>query len=199
MRPVLLALVAATMTLAACGGDDSAREDDADARGVDRPAAIKTYLPRPHAAALARRGDDEGERAAVPRPRRAERLRHQEAAGRPPAGGRQAPRRRQEDLRRRQPRLRGDGGRGGRRALARRLRRDHRRGRRRLGSRERGPVLDQDRGRQDLQAAGQPVLPRSRARSTARSRSGRPRPTSTATARSSSARRCPTRASTSPR
>ena len=64
---------------------------------------------------------------------------------------------------------------------------------------ERGAVLDQDRGRQDLQAARQPLLPRPRARSTARSRSGRPRPTSTATARSSSARRCPTRASTSPR
>ena len=161
MRPVLLLLIGATLALAACGGDDVRHEKTpaaSKAAGPTWPPSRPTCLD--HTQRLA--GDIatlKDERAAVPRPGRAEQLRHQEDARRPPGGGRQAPRRRQEDLRRRQPRLRGDGGRRGRRAVARRLRRDHRRRRRRLGSRERGAVLDQDRGRQDLQAARQPVLP----------------------------------------
>ena len=50
-------------------------------------------------------------------------------------------------LHRRQPGVRGDGGRGRRRAVARRLRRDHRRGQRQVRSRERRAVHGQDAGR----------------------------------------------------
>ena len=67
--------------------------------------------------------------------------------------------------------------------------------------RERRAVLDQDAGRQDVQAAGQLLLPDRDARCAGPSRSSRPRassPTSTATARSSSARRCPTPTSSWP-
>jgi len=43
LRPLLLALVAATMTLAACGGDDSAKTTPTPAASTDL-SAIKTYL-----------------------------------------------------------------------------------------------------------------------------------------------------------
>ena len=135
------------MTLAACGGDDSAKKTTPTPEASTDLSAIKTYL-LDHTQRLSRDvATLQDRRAAVPRPRRAARLRLREAARRAPAREvAQAHRRRQEDLRRRQPGLRGDGGRGRRRARARRLRRDHRRRRRRLRSRERRPVLDQDAG-----------------------------------------------------
>ena len=44
MRPLLLALVAATMTLAACGGDDSAKKTTPTPEASTDLSAIKTYL-----------------------------------------------------------------------------------------------------------------------------------------------------------
>ena len=108
------------------------------------------------------------------------------------------PRRLQGSLRRRQPRLRGDGGDRRGRAAPRPVRRRHRRRLRRLGPGERGLLQPRAAERRDPEAAGQPVLPdRDRAlRHQPRlPRRGRSR-TSTATARWSSARACPTRTST---
>ncbi len=67
----------------------------------------------------------------------------------------------QDDLHRRQPGVRGDGGRGRRRADARRLRRDHRRGQRQVRPGERRAVHGQDAGRPHVRAARQ-LLPADR-------------------------------------
>ena len=116
MRPVLLVLVAAALTLAACGGDDSAEKTTPTPEASTDLSAIKTYL-LDHTQRLSRdvatmkenaqQYHDLAEQSGFDTKKLL--ADHQR-------GGRQAPRRRQEDLRRRQPGLRGDGGRRGRRA-----------------------------------------------------------------------------------
>ena len=157
----LVVLTCAALSLAACGDSDSADQKTPaapKAAGQDL-AAIKTYLLE-HTQRLKADGAK-----LRPTPTRTTRWPSaststtallNEHRGRSRSCSSTA----KKHLRRGQPGLRGDGGRRRRGPRARRLRRDHRRRRRRLGSRERRAVLDQDRGRHDLQAAGQLLLPR---------------------------------------
>ena len=131
----------AAAAFAGCGGDDEpASTSSPPAQGADL-GAIKAFLLE-HTAQLQQRGGGAARgRRGLLRAGRGRRLRLRSSCSTEQRAEVQGfVERSQEAFAARQPGLRGDGGRRGRRALAGRLRRDHRRRRRRLGSRERRAV-----------------------------------------------------------